>query len=311
MQSLGILFFYISLIMIGILLIIMGVVFSKKQKTKIIITNSFVKKDKTKKRKFFSLDKFLDKIWFISDMEKDMEPIIKTSALKITPRTVTKARLIMLICSILFSLALKNVFIVIPVSIMMYQIPYGLVRKRSKKRETIFGEQLLDNFQMFVTDFTSTKNVQESVYNMSKKSIEPLKSEWTLLNASLSSGVSPEKSFVQFADRTGSKWARIFAQVMISYYRTGTSFTEQLMSLTEKMTNEKIVLQENQTEISSMITLNIVLNICVPIVYIFNRIVQPETAAVYTNTTVGRFIVLFVTLACMLSLWLSKKIAEW
>lgn len=60
-----------------------------------------------------------------------------------------------------------------------------------------------------------------------------------------------------------------------------------------------------------MVTLNIVLNICVPIVYIFNKIVQPETAAVFTDTTAGRFIILGVTLACMLSLFLAKKIAEW
>ena len=98
---------------------------------------------------------------------------------------------------------------------------------------------------------------------------------------------------------------------MISYYNTGTSFTEQLMSLTEKMTNEKIAIQENQTEISSMIILNVVLNICVPIVYIFNRIVQPEAAAVFTDTTSGRFIILGVTFACMASLFLAKKIADW
>lgn len=311
MQSLGILLFYLSLVVIGILLVIMGNTISKKEKTRMFIEASAIKKEKTKKKKLLDLDAWLDKQWFIESAEKDMESVIQTSALKITPRTITKARLWMLVFSCLFCMLLKNVFILIPVAIMLYQIPLSLVKSRAKKREQIFGEQLLENFQMFVTDFTSTKNVQQTVYNMSKKTSEPLKSEWTLLNANLSSGVTPEQSFVAFADRTGSKWARIFAQIMISYYNTGTSFTEQLMSLTEKMTNEKIAIQENQTEISSMIILNTVLNICVPVVYIFNRIVQPETAAIFTDTTSGRFIILGVTMACMSSLWLARKIADW
>lgn len=312
MQSIGITLFYVAIGLIGILLITLGAIWKKREKQKMFIsTSNYIKKEKVNKDKFFDLDKYLDSVWFVVDMEKDMYPIVQTSAYKITPRTITKARLLMILLSILFCILLKNIFILLPISIMLYQIPFALVKRKATKREIIFGEQLLDNFQMFVTDFTSTKNVQETVYNMSKKTMEPLKTEWTLLNANLSSGVSPEHSFVTFADRTGNKWARIFAQIMISYYNTGTSFTEQLMSLTEKMTNEKIVLQENRTEISSMVTLNIVLNACVPVVYIFNKLVQPETAAVFTDTTSGRFIILGVTLACMLSLYLAKKIAEW
>lgn len=312
MQSLGLLFFYVTLILIGILFLIMSAAFKKKEKTKMVIANPIaIKKEVVKKKKIFDFDAFLDKRWFIVDMEKNMIPIVKASALKITPRQITKARLWMIIIACAFSALLKNIFIVIPVAIMLYQIPFALVKRKANKREIIFSEQLLDNFQMFVTDFVSTKNVQETVYNMTKKASEPLKTEWILLNASLSSGLNPEQSFVSFADRTGSKWARIFAQIMISYYNTGTNFTEQLMSLTEKMTNEKISVQENRTEISSMLTLNIVLNICVPIVYIVNRIVQPETAAIFTDTTSGRLIILGVTFACMASLWLAKKIAEW
>ena len=313
MQSIPIIVFYVLIALMGVTLILVGHFVNKWNKSKMTTASNTinVKKKIVKKEKRLDFDKFLDKFWFVIDAEKRITPTIKISTLPITARTITKARIWMVIIAIIFSLLLKNAFIVIPISIMLYQIPFSLVKRKANKREAIFGEQLLENFQMFVTDFTSTRNVQETVYNMSKKSKEPLRSEWTLLNANLSSGVSPEQSFVTFADRIGNKWARIFAQIMISYYNTGTSFSEQLMSLTTKMTDEKVAIQENQTEISSMRTLVVILNLCVPVCYIFNRIVQPDTAKIFTDTTSGRMIIFAITLMCMLSLWLSKKIAEW
>ena len=302
--------FYALIVLIGILLIIAGHTMNRKRKREIkVAVKQGVRKKTEKERSRF--DKFLDRRWMVTDSEKSMEQAVLASGLPITPRTVTKQRLGAVAGAVLFSALLKNTYIVVPLAIMLWQIPFGLVKRRALKRETVFGEQLLDNFQMFVTDFASTNSVQTSVFNMTKKSVEPLRTEWELLSRNLSSGRPPKECFVTFADRTASKWSRIFAQIMISYYKTGTPFTEQLMSLTGKMSDEKITLQENQTEISSMVTLNVILNAIVPVVYIVNRIAQPDAAGTFTNTTSGRLIIFAVTMACMLSLWLGKKIAEW
>lgn len=309
MPSLGLTISYLVFFLIGLFVMLFGIQLSKYGKKKIYVSSvSTVKKEKKKTSKF---DTFLDKNWIITNSEKNMQRKIITSGLPITVRQLTKIRLLFILAGFLFSLLMNNILVAIPMCIMFYIIPGYIVNRKAKKREMIFEGQLLDNFQIFVTDFISTRNVQNSIYNMTKKSIEPLKSEWELLSRNVNSGIPFDKCFVAFADRTGSKWSRIFAQIMISYYNQGNDFTEQLMSLTAKMTDEKIRKQENQTEISSMVTLNIVMNIAVPIVYILNQIMQPEASAAFSTTVQGRLIILAITICCGLSLWLGHKIAEW
>ena len=310
MPSLGITLSYLAVFLIGFFILILGHQISKYDKKKIFVSSvNSVKKEKKEKK--YTFDKFLDKIWFITNLEKRDKRMVMTSGYDITPRDLTKYRLFAILGGFIISLFLNNVLIIVPLCIMTYLIPGSIVKRKAIKRSIIFENQLLDNFQLFVTDFTSTRNVQTSVYNMTKKSIRPLRDEWELLSRSLNSGIAFDKCFVTFADRVGSKWARIFAQIMISYYNQGNDFTEQLMSLTTKMTNEKIRLQENRTEISSMQTLNLVMNIAVPIVYVINKIMQPEASAAFSDTFQGRIIVFAITICCGLSLYLGKKIAEW
>lgn len=311
MPSLGLTISYVVFFLLGLFILILGVLITKADKKKIYVstTNAVKKEKKNKKKNFF--DRLLDSLWFVANKEKEWKPRIVMSGYHLTVRQFTKIRIVCILIGVAISLFLNNILVMIPMCIILYVTPGYFVNRRAKKREMKFETQLLDNFQIFVTDFVSTKNVQMAVFNMTKKSIEPLKTEWEILSRSLNSGIPFDTAFVNFADRTGSKWSRIFAQIMISYYNQGNDFTEQLMALTGKMNDEKIMIQTNQTEISSMVTLNIIMNISVPIVYIFNKIMQPEASAAFSDTLQGRIIILLITCTCGLSLYLCHKLQEW
>lgn len=306
----GLILAYSVFFLLGVSIISLGVVLNKTTKKKIVTTSANrVKKEKQNKKDF--LDRRLDKSWLVQEKEKEWAPIIKISGLHITVRQFTKIKLALILLAIILSILMNNVFVIVPMCIIFSIVPNYIVKKKAKKRKARFEKQLLENFQTFVTDFSSTRNVQTTVFNMTKKSVSPLKEEWEVLSRSLNSGIPFDVCFVDFANRTGSKWTRIFAQIMISYYNQGNDFSEQLMSLTTKMNTEKIIAQENDTEISTLVTLNMVMNLAVPIIYIINKFLQPEASAAFSNTVQGRMVVLIITITCGLSLWLAHKLEEW
>jgi len=126
----------------------------------------------------------------------------------------------------------------------------------------------------------------------------------------LNSGEPVEECFVEFAERTQNKWTLIFAQLMITYFRNGGDFTEQLLNITKNITNEKILDQTNTTELSSMRLINIAMNALVPVVYISNRILNPQDAKVFVDTEIGRIIIFGVVIACCVSLYIGKKVTQ-
>jgi len=83
-----------------------------------------------------------------------------------------------------------------------------------------------------------------------------------------------------------------------------------LLNITKNITNEKILDQTNTTELSSMRLINIAMNALVPVVYISNRILNPQDAKVFVDTEIGRIIIFGVVIACCVSLYIGKKVTQ-
>jgi len=199
---------------------------------------------------------------------------------------------------------------VIPTCLICASLPVTYVEMKVNKKIKLFNDQVLEAFQFFITDYTTTKSVQKAIVNICPKLKYPLRREFELLARKLNSGADVEESFLNFAERTQNKWITIFCQMMITYFRNGGDFTPHLLSITQNITNEKILSEQNNTELSSLRWINIMMNALVPVAYISNRFINPQNARVFIDTPTGKILIFVVVMGCLISLYLGKKISD-
>ena len=296
---------HIMFLLTGILMISYSAVGRKIERSKSIISG----RARRNQRVGF-LDELLDKSEFIRKHEAEFSKQASVLDIEHDARRYTKIKIYSGLAGVALSIYLRNIYIAIPLAIIGINIPTTIIEMRLKKRIALFNDQILEAFQIFITEYTTTRSVQKTIVEICPKLKNPLRKEFERLGRKLNSGEPVEESFLEFAERTQNKWTLIFAQMMITYFRNGGDFTEQLLNITKNITDEKILLEANTTELSSMRLINIVMNALVPVVYISNRFINPTDAKIFVETGVGKGIIFGVVIACSISLYLGKKITE-
>lgn len=292
-------------IILGILFILFGIVgdILRKKKNILIIPEKRSATDKD------LLDRILDRIDFVVKREEEIDKKIAILDAN-DARTLTKFELLGMFIGILISIYLRNVLVVVPLTILCTNIPFACIEARINRKLKQLNDQVLEAFQLFITEYTTTRSVQKTITEICPKLKYPLRKEFELLARKLNSGVSIEEAFLSFAERTQNKWIMVFSQLMITYFRNGGDFIPHLLNITEYITSEKILAEQNITELSSLRWLNIGMNILVPIAYISNMFINPENARVFIETPQGRILMFFIVMSSMLSLYLGKKITR-
>lgn len=297
----------IVFILLGVLMIAYSLVGRSIERRKSIIAGRGATK---KEKKIGFLDSLLDKSEFIRKHEEEFSRKVAVLDIEYDARRYTKLKLFSGLAGVALSIYLRNPYIVIPLVVIGMSVPTALIEVRIKKRVALFNDQILEAFQLFITEYTTIRSVQKTIVEISSKLKNPLRKEFERLGRKLNSGEPIEECFLEFAERTQNKWTLIFAQMMITYFRNGGDFTEQLLNITKNITNEKILTETNTTELSSMRTINVIMNALVPVAYVMNRFINPEDAKVFVETRIGRLIMFGVVIACSISLYLGKKITE-
>ncbi len=297
---------FIVFLLLGILMIVYSQVGKSIERRKNIIAE----RRSGKKQKVGFLDQILDKSEFMRRYEDQFRKRVSVLDIEYDARKYTKLKLYSGLAGILVAIYLKNIYVVIPLILIGTSIPTAIIEMKIKKRVSLFNDQILEAFQMFITEYTTTRSVQRTIVDIGPKLKNPLRKEFERLARKLNSGEPVEECFVEFAERTQNKWTLIFAQLMITYFRNGGDFTEQLLNITKSITNEKILDETNSTELSSMRIINIAMNALVPIAYISNKFINPQDANVFVETGIGKTIMFCVVIACSISLYIGKKITD-
>lgn len=295
----------IVFVILGILMVLYGIMGDMVEKRKSILK-------RVSDQPFYKgvLDQILDSIDFIIEREKRLDKKMAVLDVKYTARTLTKLEILGVLVAILISIHLKNILVVIPLSIICANLPVAYVEMKINNKIRLFDDQVLEALQLFITEYTTTKSVQKTIVEICPKLKYPLRREFELLARKLNSGANIEESFLSFAERTQNKWLMVFSQMMITYFRLGGDFTPHLLSITQNITNEKILNEQNNTELVFLRWLNIAMNALVPVAYISNRFVNPQNANVFVETPLGRMLMFAVVTGSLISLYLGKKISE-
>jgi len=257
------------------------------------------------------LDVFLDRFSSLVREEEKLDGKIAVLGINYTARTLTKTRISGGMLGILFSILLQNLYIVPLLFILGVTLPTTIIEAKANKRIRLYNSQILEALQIFITDFTTTQSVQKTIVDICPKLKSPLRQEFELLARRLNSGVNADEAFLMFASRTHNKWTMIFSQMMITYFRNGGDFTPHLLNITKSITDEKVLAEQNHTELSSLRLVNLAMNALVPLVFGINWAINEDAARIFTETEAGRLIILFVVISSFISLYFGKKITNY
>lgn len=297
-------FTYFIFVVLGILLLIYGFISNAAAKKTNVLTNR-------NKSDVFLIDKLLNKIKFVLKKEEGIDKKLDILRIeKCTARKITKLQIMSGFIGILISITLKNFMTVIPLVIICGNIPTTFLNMKLNRRLKEYNEQILESFQLFVSEYTTTKSVPISIQNICPKIKAPLKYEYERLSREINSGASVQKCFEDFQERTQNKWTLIFSKLILNYYEKGGSFVSHLMNITKSITMERIMKTQNHTELFSIRIVNIFLNLLIPICYISNKFINPQEAKVFANTPTGRTIMFCVVIGSFISLYFGHKLSE-
>lgn len=297
----------LSFVLLGILLVLFGILNARAQRKKSVL-GELLKQNRQAKKNI--VDKLLDRIPYIVEKERKLDAQISVLNVKYKARVFTLLELLGVVLAVIVSIYLKNVLIVVPMAIIGFIVPVSFVEIKIRKKFKMFDDQILEAFQLFITEYTTIGNVQKTITNICPKIKYPLRNEFERLGRKLNSGEPVEECFLDFAHRTNNTWTMVFAQMMITYFRTGGDFVPHLYSITENINNEKLLAEQNSTELSSLRIVNMVLNALVPVAFVISRVINPEDTKVFTTTFAGKAIIFGVVIGCLISLVVGKKITD-
>lgn len=294
-----------SLMLLGILLILSGILLLRTARVKTILLKS------KSVRRLGMLDRIINKFAFIKKIEARAETAIFVYDIKgLTPRKYTKFSIVLGVLGLCIAVVLNNALVAPLLILILCYIPFAFFERVKKIKSMSYNAQVLEFLQEFVTDYTTTKSVQMTLENTVIKIKRPLRNEYERLLRAINSGVPYRDCLLAFANRTHNHWIMLFAQVMIMYFRNGGDFVPHLTSVIRTMAAERLVEEQNTTELTALKTINMVLIILVPVTYMITISLAPDTARVFTQTATGRFIVFGAVTACLFSIVAGKWIID-
>lgn len=256
------------------------------------------------------LDKYLDKIKFVVKHEEKVDDYLRIIEANYTARKLTKYRLLGIYVGLLSCIYMKNILIVLPMTVIFSSLPTFIIGVGIERKQLKFNTQLTEAIQLFNVEYCTTQNVNDALFNILPKLKKPIKHEFERLFRKLNSGEKKEDCFLDFARRVNNKNAMIFAQLMITYYKKGGDVSPHISRVVSSMFSERKMRKYSKMELSGIRTVNIITNACVPVAYIANRILNPESTKYFTDTNPGRFIIFIIVTTMLGSLFIGEKISK-
>lgn len=256
------------------------------------------------------LDNLLDRIRWVVQSEEAIQADLDVLGSTRAARQVTKLRLLCGLGGIFIGILFRNWLLGLLMVPVFMQGPLFWIEYHVRRRLRQFEEQVQNAFQMFLTEYTTTHSVPRSLHGILLRVQPPLNRELERLVTKLDSGVQPQDAFLDFARRTRSRWTFIFAQLMMAYFQHGGDFTDALQRIIQDMAGERILEQQNRTELALLRLVHIILVLTVPVMLVAMLLTNPQDARVFVDNPSGRRIIVTVTVGLLVSIYFGRKLTE-
>jgi len=296
----SILFFGCLCVLIFLLIALGIMVVVKSRKNNILNKYLNVKKEGL-------IDKILDKIKFINELEERNKLKLDLIGSKISARSFTKTLfLLVFIIGVGLTSIIGNILALPFLLIICYLLPNIVLDLITKRKKLKMEEQLGVAIRFFKTEYITTKSIPISIQNIIPKLSNPIKKEFEKLLREILTG-RIEDAFNNFARRLDNKFAYVFAKLIISQSSKGAEFGEYLITVSEDITEEQTFYKENLTELAMSRFVNIALNV-VLLLSVFLVYVIPGVKVFFTSQK-GQAVVLFAIISSFVSILLGFKLS--
>lgn len=297
-------YFVVFLCITGLLLVILSIMMTIKERKKTII-DKYIKGEKIK---ISFLDRLFDDSKYISSFEEKISNKYAIVFDKIVPRTITKITIFIMIIGIVFVLITKNI-ILLPIMVLIaYELPLLYLNVISKSKKNKIEEQLGISIKFLITEYTTTKSLVIAIQNIIPKLKNPIKKEYERLLRSINSGIDVKNALEDFSKRMNNKYARILACLINSFYEKGTEFTEQLMSISNDITDAQNEAKEGKAELTTVRWVNIIVNTVVFLTILIIFLFVPKFAICFQNTIRGQIFLVVAVMNSFISIILGLRL---
>lgn len=297
-------YFVIFLCITGLLLVILSIMMTIKERKKTII-DKYIKGEKIKTS---FLDRLFDDSKYISSFEEKISNKYAIVFDKIVPRTITKIIVLIMTIGIVFVLITKNI-ILLPIMVLIaYELPLLYLNVISKSKKNKIEEQLGISIKFLITEYTTTKSLVIAIQNIIPKLKNPIKKEYERLLRSINSGIDVKNALEDFSKRMNNKYARILACLINSFYEKGTEFTEQLMSISNDITDAQNEAKEGKAELTTVRWVNIIVNTVVFLTILIIFLFVPKFAICFQNTIRGQIFLVVAVMNSFISIILGLRL---
>lgn len=297
-------YFVIFLCITGLLLVILSIMMTIKERKKTII-DKYIKGEKIK---ISFLDRLFDDSKYISSFEEKISNKYAIVFDKIVPRTITKIIVLIMAIGIVFVLITKNI-ILLPIMVLIaYELPLLYLNVISKSKKNKIEEQLGISIKFLITEYTTTKSLVIAIQNIIPKLKNPIKKEYERLLRSINSGIDVKNALEDFSKRMNNKYARILACLINSFYEKGTEFTEQLMSISNDITDAQNEAKEGKAELTTVRWVNIIVNTVVFLTILIIFLFVPKFAICFQNTIRGQIFLVVAVMNSFISIILGLRL---
>lgn len=297
-------YFVIFLCITGLLLVILSIMMTIKERKKTII-DKYIKGEKIKTS---FLDRLFDDSKYISSFEDKISNKYAIVFDKIVPRTITKIIVLIMTIGIVFVLITKNI-ILLPIMVLIaYELPLLYLNVISKSKKNKIEEQLGISIKFLITEYTTTKSLVIAIQNIIPKLKNPIKKEYERLLRSINSGIDVKNALEDFSKRMNNKYARILACLINSFYEKGTEFTEQLMSISNDITDAQNEAKEGKAELTTVRWVNIIVNTVVFLTILIIFLFVPKFAVCFQNTIRGQIFLVVAVMNSFISIILGLRL---
>ena len=297
-------YFVIFLCITGLLLVILSIMMTIKERKKTII-DKYIKGEKIKTS---FLDRLFDDSKYISSFEEKISNKYAIVFDKIVPRTITKIIVLIMAIGIVFVLITKNI-ILLPIMVLIaYELPLLYLNVISKSKKNKIEEQLGISIKFLITEYTTTKSLVIAIQNIIPKLKNPIKKEYERLLRSINSGIDVKNALEDFSKRMNNKYARILACLINSFYEKGTEFTEQLMSISNDITDAQNEAKEGKAELTTVRWVNIIVNTVVFLTILIIFLFVPKFAICFQNTIRGQIFLVVAVMNSFISIILGLRL---
>lgn len=200
------------------------------------------------------------------------------------------------------SILLKNFIVGILLAITFGAIPTWILNYFAIQYRERVANGLIPAFETFYSEYTITRNVPKSMDIVAKQAPEPTKDEFDRMSHEIYAGHSIKNVLDGFSERMNNRWVRLFTSLLIMKEEKGSQIEQPLLNMIAEQKRRQMETKKDRTELAQVRLVHLVLMIGSIILFFINLITRPDSYYFFTETTGGRWALVFIVGSLLLSL---------